>query len=151
MNQSNWRTPTVVLACGGIILTIALGVRHNFGLYLHPVTMDLGIGRETFAFAIAIQNLVYGLAQPFTGMIGDRYGTARVVIGGTLLYAIGLTLTSFATTGWELNLSAGVLIGLGLSCSGFAIVYGVIGRAFSADNAARRWAWPARRARSASS
>ena len=133
MNQSNWRTPTVVLACGGIILTIALGVRHNFGLYLHPVTMDLGIGRETFAFAIAIQNLVYGLAQPFTGMIGDRYGTARVVIGGTLLYAIGLTLTSFATTGWELNLSAGVLIGLGLSCSGFAIVYGVIGRAFSAD------------------
>ena len=133
MNQSNWRTPTVVLACGGIILTIALGVRHNFGLYLHPVTMDLGIGRETFAFAIAIQNLVYGLAQPFTGMIGDRYGTARVVIGGTLLYAIGLTLTSFATTGWVLNLSAGVLIGLGLSCSGFAIVYGVIGRAFSAD------------------
>src|SRR3990172_7378531 len=133
MNQSNWRTPTVVLACGGIILTIALGVRHNFGLYLHPVTMDLGIGRETFAFAIAIQNLVYGLAQPFTGMIGDKYGTARVLIGGTLLYALGLALTSFATTGWELNLSAGVLIGLGLSCSGFAIVYGVIGRAFPAE------------------
>ena len=133
MTRSNWRTPAVVLTCSGIVLTIALGVRHNFGLYLQPVTMDLGIGRETFAFAIAIQNLVYGLAQPFTGMIGDKYGTARVLIGGTLLYALGLALTSFATTGWELTLSAGLLIGLGLSCSGFSIVYGVIGRAFPAE------------------
>jgi len=133
MTRSNWRTPAVVLTCSGIVLTIALGVRHNFGLYLQPITMDLGIGRETFAFAIAIQNLVYGLAQPFTGMIGDKYGTARVLIGGTLLYALGLALTSFATTGWELTLSAGLLIGLGLSCSGFSIVYGVIGRAFPAE------------------
>lgn len=133
MTRSNWRTPAVILTCSGIVLTIALGVRHNFGLYLQPVTMDLGIGRETFAFAIAIQNLVYGLAQPFTGMIGDKYGTARVLIGGTVLYALGLVLTSFATTGWELTLSAGLLIGLGLSCSGFSIVYGVIGRAFPAE------------------
>ncbi|HEX6002844.1 MAG TPA: MFS transporter, partial [Burkholderiales bacterium] len=86
MRKSNWRTPGVVLACGGIILTISLGVRHNFGLYLQPMTMDLGIGRETFAVAIALQNLIYGVAQPFTGMIADRYGTARVLIGGTLLY-----------------------------------------------------------------
>jgi predicted MFS family arabinose efflux permease len=130
MRKSNWRTPGIVLACGGIILTISLGVRHNFGLYLQPMTMDLGIGRETFAVAIALQNLVYGVAQPFTGMIADRYGTARVLIGGTLLYGLGLVLMSNATTGWELNLSAGLLIGAGLSCSGFSIVYGVIGRAF---------------------
>jgi predicted MFS family arabinose efflux permease len=130
MRKSNWRTPGIVLACGGIILTISLGVRHNFGLYLQPMTMDLGIGRETFAVAIALQNLIYGVAQPFTGMIADRYGTARVLIGGTLLYGLGLVLMSNATTGWELNLSAGLLIGAGLSCSGFSIVYGVIGRAF---------------------
>ncbi|HET6493311.1 MAG TPA: MFS transporter [Burkholderiales bacterium] len=130
MTQSNWRTPGIVLACGGIVLTISLGVRHNFGLYLQPMTMDLGMGRETFAVAIAIQNLVYGLAQPFTGMIADKYGTARVLIAGTLVYGSGLVLMSMATTGWELNLSAGLLIGAGLACSGFSIVYGVIARAF---------------------
>jgi MFS family permease len=130
MSQSTWRTPAVVLACGGIILTISLGVRHNFGLYLQPMTMELGIGRETFAVAIAIQNLVYGIAQPFTGMIADKYGTARVLIGGTLIYGLGLLLMSMASAGWELNLSAGILIGAGLACSGFSIVYGVIARAF---------------------
>lgn len=131
MNTSNWRTPAVVLACGGIILTISLGIRHGFGLYLQPLTMDLGIGREVFAIALALQNLVYGLAQPFTGMIADKYGAARVLIGGTILYAVGLVLMSYATTSWELNLSAGLLIGAGLACSGFSIVYGVVGRAFS--------------------
>ena len=130
MVKSNWRTPVVVLACGGVILTLSLGVRHNFGLYLQPMTMDLGMGRETFAVAIALQNLVYGFAQPFTGMIADKLGAARVLIGGTLLYALGLVLMSMANTAWELNLSAGLLIGVGLACSGFSIVYGVIGRAF---------------------
>lgn len=133
MTQSNWRTPAIVLACGGIVLTVSLGVRHNFGLYLQPMTMDLGIGRETFAVAIALQNLVYGLAQPFTGMIADKYGTARVLIGGTLVYGLGLALMSVANTGWELNLSAGLLIGIGLACSGFSIVYGAVARAFPSN------------------
>lgn len=133
MTQSNWRTPAIVLACGGIVLTVSLGVRHNFGLYLQPMTMELGIGRETFAVAIALQNLVYGLAQPFTGMIADKYGTARVLIGGTLVYGLGLALMSVANTGWELNLSAGLLIGIGLACSGFSIVYGAVARAFPSN------------------
>ncbi|MBI3068909.1 MAG: MFS transporter, partial [Betaproteobacteria bacterium] len=64
----------MILLCGGVALTISLGVRHNFGLYLQPMTADLGWSRHTFALAIAIQNLVYGLAQPFTGMIADKYG-----------------------------------------------------------------------------
>jgi predicted MFS family arabinose efflux permease len=130
MSKSNWRTPAVVLFCGGIILTIALGVRHNFGLYLQPMTADLGIGRETFAFAIAIQNLLYGISQPITGLIADKFGTARVLIGGALLYALGLYLMSVSDTGVELTLSAGLLIGASLGCSGFSIVFGVIGRAF---------------------
>ena len=133
MIRSNWRTPYVVLICGGITLTISLGVRHNFGLYLPPMTTDLGWGRQTFAFAIAIQNLVYGLATPLAGMIVDKYSAARVLIGGTILYAVGLVLMSFSTTGWEFGLSAGLLVGVGLSCSGFAIVFGVIGRAFPAE------------------
>jgi len=133
MTRSNWRTPSIVLLCGGAALTVALGIRHNFGLYLQPMTMDLGWGRETFAIAIAIQNLVYGLAQPFTGMIADKYGAARVLIGGTVLYAVGLVLMSFSTTGWEFTFSAGLLVGVALGCSGFSIVYGVVGRAFPAE------------------
>jgi len=82
MASRNWRTPAVILTCGGVALTIALGVRHNFGLYLQPMTVDLGIGREVFSFAIAIQNLLYGVSQPFTGMIADKFGAARVMIGG---------------------------------------------------------------------
>lgn len=133
MSTANWRTPTVILICGGLILTIALGVRHNFGLYLQPMTADLGIGRETFAFAIAIQNLMYGISQPLTGMIADRFGTARVLIGGAVAYALGLYLMSLSSTGLELTLSAGLLIGAALGCSGFSIVFGVIGRAVPAE------------------
>ena len=133
MTGNGWRTPGAIIFCGGIILTIALGVRHNFGLYLQPMTLDLGIGREVFSFAIAIQNLVYGIAQPFTGMIADKFGTARVVIGGAILYAIGLVLMSFSSTSWELNLSAGLLIGVSLGCLGFSIEFGVVGRAVPAS------------------
>ncbi len=122
-----------MLFCGGMILTLALGTRHNFGLYLQPITMDLGIGRETFAFAIAIQNLLYGISQPITGMIADRFGTARVLIVGALCYALGLYLMSVSSTGLELTLSAGLLIGASLGCSGFSIVFGVIGRTFPAE------------------
>lgn len=129
----SWRTPGVILVCGGIALTIALGIRHNFGLYLQPMTLDLGIGRETFSIAIALQNLVYGVSQPFTGMVADKYGAARVLIGGALLYALGLVLMSYSTTSWELDLSSGILIGVALSCTGFSIVYGVVGRAFPAE------------------
>ena len=130
MPSSNWRTPVVVLACGGVILTLSLGTRHSFGLFLQPMTLDLGWSRQTFAIALAIQNLVYGLATPIAGMITDKYGAARVLVAGTVLYAIGLVLMAYSPTGLAFSLSAGLLVGAGLSCSGFAIVFGVIGRAF---------------------
>ncbi|HYH41048.1 MAG TPA: MFS transporter, partial [Burkholderiales bacterium] len=133
MTSRGWRTPAMIMWCGGIALTVALGVRHNFGLYLQPMTLDLGIGREVFAFAIALQNLVYGFAQPFTGMIADKFGAARVLIGGAILYAIGLALMSVSGTSLTLNLSAGLLIGIALGCTGFSIVFGVVGRAVSAE------------------
>jgi predicted MFS family arabinose efflux permease len=129
-HTTTWRTPAMVLGCGGLALTVALGIRHNFGLYLQPMTLDLGIDRETFSFAIALQNLVYGLSQPFTGMIADKFGAARVLMGGAVLYALGLALMSVASTSWALDLSAGLLIGIALGCTGFSIVYGAIGRAF---------------------
>ncbi len=120
----------MVLLCGGLALTLALGTRHSFGLFLQPMTMDLGWNRQTFAFALAIQNLIYGIAQPFTGMIADRFGAGRVMAGGAVLYALGLVLMANSSTGWEFDLSAGIIVGVALSCSGFSIVYGVIGRAF---------------------
>ena len=126
--KKNWRTPAVVIACGGLMMTIVLGIRHNFGLYLQPITLDLGISRETFSFAIALQNLIYGFAQPLTGMIADKFGAARVMAGGTILYALGLALMAHSTTGMELNLSAGLIVGIAMGCCGFSTVYGVIGR-----------------------
>ena len=95
----NWRTPAIILICGGMALTIALGTRHTFGLFLQPMSADLGWGRQTFSFAIAIQNLVYGLAQPITGMIADKYGAGRVMASGAVFYAIGLLLMAFSTSG----------------------------------------------------
>jgi MFS family permease len=130
MTQSNWRTPLAVLICGGFILTLSLGTRHTFGLYLQPMTIDLGWSRETFAIAIAIQNLVYGIVTPLTGMIADKWGTARVLIAGALLYALGMALMAYSTTGPEFVLSAGLLVGIGLSCTGFSPVFGVVARAF---------------------
>jgi MFS family permease len=124
-----WRvTPGTVLVFGSLVLFLALGIRHGFGLFLQPMSMDRGWGREVFSFAIAAQNLVWGFAQPFSGMVADRFGAGRVVLAGGILYAAGLWLMSSAATPGELHFSAGVLVGLGLSSTTFSIVYGVIGR-----------------------
>ena len=81
-----------------MILTLSLGTRHSFGLYLQPMTLDLGWSRQTFAIALAIQNLVYGLATPFAGMIADKFGAARALLGGTLLYALGIVFIDRKST-----------------------------------------------------
>jgi MFS family permease len=125
-----WRTPAIVLACGSLVLMLSLGSRQSFGLFLQPMSADLGWGRETFAFAIALQNIVWGLAQPFAGAIADKYGGARVVISAGLLYAAGLALMALSDTSLALDFSAGLLVGLGLSGSAFGVVMGVVGRAF---------------------
>lgn len=130
MNQPRY-SPTTVLLCGGAIIMLALGIRHGFGIFLRPMSQDLQWSRATFAFAIALQNLVWGLAQPFVGMIADRFGAGRVLLAGGLLYALGLVLMAQSTSGVDLALSAGVLVGLGLSCT-YTIVFGVVGRAVPA-------------------
>jgi len=130
MTKPGWRTPIVVLLCSGMILTLAFGTRHTFGLYLPPMTMELGWSRETFSIALALQNLIYGMATPFAGAIADKYGAERTLIGGNLIYVLGLVLMAHAQTGWDFSVSAGLLVGVGLSCSGWAIVFGVVGRAY---------------------
>ncbi|SEI94862.1 Nitrate/nitrite transporter NarK [Azotobacter beijerinckii] len=130
---SMWRTSGWVLLGASLILAISLGVRHGFGLFLAPMSGEFGWGREVFAFAIALQNLIWGLAQPFTGALADRYGAARAVVVGGVLYAVGLALMALADSLWTLSLSAGLLIGLGLSGTSFSVVLGVVGRAVSAE------------------
>ena len=129
-HRADWRTPGVALACGGLILMLSLGLRHGFGLFLQPMTSDLHWGRETFALALAVQNLVWGASAPFAGLLADRYGAGRVLAGSALLYVLGLALMAYPVAPWFFVLSAGVLIGLGLSGVSFSVVQGVIGRRY---------------------
>ena len=129
---------TQVLLCGAFIVTLSMGIRHGFGLWLQPVTMDRGWTRETFAFALAVQNLAWGLAGPLAGMLADKYGAFRVLLVGSGLYAAGLVLMALATSGLAFTGSAGLLLGLAQSGTTYAVVYGVIAR--QVDPAKRSWA-----------
>ena len=128
MSKPSWRTPLVILVGGCIILTLAMGVRHTGGLFLQSMTADHGWSRETFSFAFALQNLIWGLGSPFAGALADRHGAGRTVLGAAVLYVIGLVLMAYSATPLAFNLSAGVLVGLGLSGTTFAVIMGVIGR-----------------------
>jgi predicted MFS family arabinose efflux permease len=127
-----------VLVCGALVVTLSMGIRHGFGLWLQPITMDRGWSRETFAFALAIQNLTWGLFGPFAGMLADRFGAFRVLLVGAVLYASGLIMMALATSGLAFTGSAGVLLGMAQSGTTYAIVYGVIARQVSPDK--RSWA-----------
>ena len=126
-------SPTTVLIAGALILALSLGIRHGFGLFLQPMSEDQGWGREEFALAIAIQNLVWGAAQPLTGMLADRIGAGKAIVGGAVLYGIGLLAMAYAATPLQLSLSAGLLIGLGLSGTSFAVVFGAVSRAVAPE------------------
>ncbi|MCJ1885235.1 MFS transporter [Pseudomonas sp. LA21] len=123
------RTGFWILLSGALILALSLGIRHGFGLFLAPMSAEFGWGRETFAFAIALQNLIWGIAQPFTGAIADRFGAMRTVLVGGILYAIGLVLMGYSDSAFSLSLSAGLLIGIGLSGTSFSVILGAVGRA----------------------
>jgi predicted MFS family arabinose efflux permease len=129
---------TQVLLCGAAIVTLSMGIRHGFGLWLQPITMDRGWTRETFAFALAIQNLAWGLAGPFAGMLADRFGAFRVLLVGGVLYALGLVLMALATSGLAFTGSAGVLLGMAQAGTTYAVIYGVIGRNVAPEK--RSWA-----------
>ncbi len=124
----SWRTPAVVLISGCLISMIGFGPRATLGFFLTPMSHDQGWGREVFALSVAIQTLLYGAAQPFSGAIADRFGTVRVIIAGTLLYAAGIFMMAHASTPETLFLSSGVLIGFGLSGCSFNLVISSFGK-----------------------
>ena len=123
-----WRTPVVIVIAGCLIGMISFGPRSSLGFFLTPLSQANHWGRDVFAFALAIQNLLWGIGQPFAGAIADRFGAPRVLSVGALLYAAGLYLMASATTPTALTLSAGVLIGFGLSGCAFTIVVGAFGK-----------------------
>jgi predicted MFS family arabinose efflux permease len=129
---------TQILVCGAAIVTLSMGIRHGFGLWLQPIIQDRDWTRETFAFAIAIQNLVFGFSGIFAGMVADRFGAFRVIIVGAVLYCLGLMGMGYANTPLLFGLATGVLIGVALAGTTYAVVYGVIGR--NVPEAKRSWA-----------
>lgn len=130
MSNAQFSKPLIYMLIGSaIILALSLGVRHAFGLYLVPMSHEFGWGHNVFSLAIAMQNLIWGAVQPVTGAFADKYGSKIVVAVGGALYALGLLLMAVSSTGWLLNLSAGLILGLALSATSFPILLSAVGRA----------------------
>ena len=127
-----------VLICGALIVSVAMGIRHGFGLWMQPMTQTMGWGREDFAMAIAVQNISWGLIGVFSGMLADRFGAFRVIIVGALAYALGLFGMAHAATPQWLIVTAGVMVGAAQAGTTFAVVFGVIGRNIPPER--RSWA-----------
>ena len=127
-----------VLICGAAIVTLSMGIRHGFGLWLQPITQAQGWTRENFAFAIAIQQISWGISGIFAGMVADKFGAFKVIVVGAALYALGLIGMAHAPTPFLFSMSAGVLIGMAQAGTTYAVVYGVIGRNVPLER--RSWA-----------
>lgn len=127
-----------ILSFGGIVVTLSMGIRHGFGLWLQPITQEHGWTRETFAFAIAVQNIAWGVIGVFAGIAADRFGSMRVLIVGSALYALGLAGMAWAPTPTLFTLATGVLIGAAQAGSTYAVIFGIIGR--QVDPGRRSWA-----------
>ena len=127
------RNTLFLVIAGAFVISMTMGLRSTFGLFLAPMTEDLGIDRGTFGFAMALQNLLWGAFQPFCGMVADRYGSGRVLVAGAIVYAAGLYVMSGAESVLGFNIGAGWLIGFGLSATSFSVVLGALGRLVPAE------------------
>ncbi len=136
-SRDNARVPWALLTCAGLVLGLAMGARHVQGLFMLPMLTDRGWGRESLAFAIGLQTLIWGLVQPITGLMADRLGTARVIAGGCVLYALGLMIEANSSSQGMLAVGAGVVVGLAMTATTFATVYGGLARIVPADR--RGW------------
>jgi MFS family permease len=123
-----WRTPLVIVICGCLIGMLTFGPRSSFGFFMQPMSRDFSWGRDVFGLALAIQNLLWGIGQPFAGAIADRFGTLRVICVGALMYTAGLIVMRYAATPLSLDIGAGVLIGFGLSGCSFNLVLSAFGK-----------------------
>ena len=132
-----WKSTAFVVGCGCLIALVTYGLRTSFGLFAAPIGEGRGWSPEVFALAIAIQNIVWGMGQPFAGAVADRYGAARILAAGGVVYAAGVALMAVSPTPLAFNLSAGVLVGLGLSGASFTIVIAALGRLVPEDRSSQ--------------
>ncbi|MFP6711100.1 MAG: MFS transporter [Rhodospirillales bacterium] len=130
MKLTKFNTPIMVLILGTVILCISFGVRSSLGVYMKPISLDLGWGRETFAFAVALQSLIWGISTPMMGYLADRFGPAKIVALGAIIYTAGLYIMSQATAPLDATIGIGMLTGFALSMTGFPIILSVIARRF---------------------
>lgn len=131
--QMSMKKPWIVLLCGALIVTCAMGIRQSFGLFLPQMSVDIGISRTDFGLAMALQNLLFGLVQPFVGALADKHGAGRVVFVGALLYALGLAASAAASDAMGLHLGFGLLVGAAQSATTFVVVLGAVGRVVPAE------------------
>src|SRR5881394_2129019 len=128
MDSVSWRTPAMVLAAGCIIMTISFGIRAGFGLFLQPMSLEYGWGREVFSLSIALQNLMWGALGAVAGGFADRYGPGRVIAGGAICYILGLVGLAYIATPLLMYLNCGLLLGGALGGTSFGIILAIIGR-----------------------
>ena len=124
----DWRTPVVIVITGCVIAAVGYGVRSTFGLFLTPITTDMGWSRETFALALAIQNLMWGIGMPVAGAVADRYGPRYVLSAGAVIYALGTWGMALSDSSLALQLTAGVMVGIGIAFSSFSLVLAAMAR-----------------------
>jgi MFS family permease len=123
-----WRTPLVIVVCGSLIGMLTFGPRSAFGFFMQPMSHEFGWGRDVFALALAVQNLLWGIGQPFAGAVADRFGSVRVISIGALMYALGLVIMRYGSTPASVELGAGLLIGFGLAGCSFNLVLSAFGK-----------------------
>jgi MFS family permease len=140
LKQTPWYfTPVVVLFAGCLVAIVNFGVRSTFGQFTLPITLEFGWPRETYSFAMALQNLLWGIATPMAGALADRYGSARVLMVGAVLYAIGIVMMNYAGSPFIMHLGGGVVVGIGIAMSSFGIVMAALGRIVPPEK--RSWAF----------
>ena len=135
---SGWRSPKSVLLVAGVIMVVSFGIRTSFAVFLEPISQALATGRGVFSFAIALQNLIWGVTQPFAGYVADRYGSGRVIALGGLSFGGGILVMAEASDPLTLNIGAGLLVGFGLATGSMSIVLAAVARIFPESR--RSWA-----------
>lgn len=131
--------PAIVIVAGCLVAIVNFGVRSSFGLFTAPVSEAHQWPREIFSFAMALQNLLWGIATPIAGAVADRFGSARVLIAGAVIYAAGVVMMALAQGAWAFNFAGGILVGVGIAASSFSIVMAALGRIVPPEK--RSWAF----------